>query len=150
MKFKSTKQFLNYLFEANQDKTDDIVVFLNGKLKGKHLDVDDEIMEKLNSLKGVQLTKALEWFYEKPVTMTYDKDITNKYKGSSSITNYIKNLMREKEVEVPEKLKESYFDLKHWQKMAGIKKILKENNQSVSPPPNQYDSIPNKDALFDL
>lgn len=113
------KELLNYLFEADQmNKTDDILDFLNGKLEGKKLYIDDEIMEKLNSLKGVQLTKALEWFYEKPVTMTYDKDITNKYKGSSSITNYIKNLMREKEVEVPEKLKESHFDLNRWQKMA--------------------------------
>ena len=125
MKFKSTKQFLNYLFEANQDKTDDIVVFLNGKLKGKHLDVDDKIMDKLNSLKDKdQLIKALDWFYNKSETMTYDKDIINNHEGSSSITNYIKNLMRKQNMEVPEELNESYFNLKHWQKMARIK-VLK-------------------------
>jgi hypothetical protein len=130
MKFKSTKQFLNYLFEANQpDKIDDIVVFLNGKLKGKHLVVDKEIMDKLNSLKDEnQLTKALKWFYTMPETMTYEKNIADEYEGSSNITNYIKNLMRKQKMEVlqhlRENLNESNFDLNHWQKMAGIK-VLK-------------------------
>ena len=130
MKFKSTKQFLNYLFEANQpDKIDDVVVFLNGKLKGKHLVVDKEIMDKLNSLKDEnQLTKALKWFYTMPETMTYEKNIADEYEGSSNITNYIKNLMRKQKMEVlqhlRENLNESNFDLNHWQKMAGIK-VLK-------------------------
>ena len=129
MKFKSTKQFLNYLFEANQDKTDDIVVFLNGKLQGKHLFVDKEIMDKLNSLKDEnQLTKALKWFYTMPETMTYEKNIADEYEGSSNITNYIKNLMRKQKMEIlqhlKENLNESNFDLNHWQKMAGIK-VLK-------------------------
>lgn len=108
MKFKSTKQFLNYLFEANQDKTDDIVVFLNGKLKGKHLDVDKEIMDKLKSLKDKdQLTKALKWFYDMPETMTYEKNIVNDYEGSSSITDYIKKLMHNQRMEVPLNLREN-------------------------------------------
>ena len=130
MKFKSTKQFLNYLFEANQpDKIDDVVAFLNGKLKGKHLVVDKEIMDKLNSLKDEnQLTKALKWFYTMPETMTYEKNIADEYEGSSNITNYIKNLMRKQKMEVlqhlRENLNESNFDLNHWQKMAGIK-VLK-------------------------
>ena len=130
MKFKSTKQFLNYLFEANQpDKIDDVVAFLNGKLKGKHLVVDKEIMDKLDSLKDEnQLTKALKWFYTMPETMTYEKNIADEYEGSSNITNYIKNLMRKQKMEVlqhlRENLNESNFDLNHWQKMAGIK-VLK-------------------------
>jgi hypothetical protein len=138
MKFKSTKQFIGYLFEGNDSSGKSPIDWLTTKsANNKTLLIDKDFIEFISNLSKDDFEKASTWLMKFNVDIKYSMPIeelnklaidTLKIGEVSSIaflpaflrSIWIKKFPENNIPAILNPLNESLFDTNRWQKMAGI------------------------------